>query len=565
LVASGWFGAGGLLTARREMRLVKTQLNTFTSAMTNYNVDGALGALDRADMHLGLAWAAGTAFPLSLLKWVPLVGSPIRALAGGHRAALETIAAGRIVAEAAGMLPASVTGGDHALSRVHGAAVHSEAEVARAELRLAAAGLALKGPAGAMLTPISDRAQRMIDKVGKAEAQFDEARAGLNVLAGLTAPDVDARLLVVALDSTELRPTGGDIGSFGVLHFHEGKVELEHYAASDSLPVPVPPMTPPAELVPALSYRGWDLTNANWWPDFPTSAANVVEMFRRQGGGTVDGVVALTDQVIARLLGVLGPVKLPSYAEPVTAEDFAQRALYEIELKRPSDVPQKKFLIELSAEVFNRLSHLSASDGTRVLGAVHQAAAAGEVQVWFARPEWQSAIAGTEWSGALPVGSPDRDFLMLVESNMVNSRANAELVRTAHYTVKRDDKGRLAGHLEITYKNQAERSSINPGYFGLLHLYVPKGAELVGGERAHDAEDGPYGYFSRSLEVPPKGELKVTFDYVLPDSVAQAAAYQLTWVRQSGTPRDSLTAFVGNRNFKSSPAARLLEVTAKAP
>jgi hypothetical protein len=565
LVGPGALGVDGLLTARREMRNVRVELNNFWVAMSGYNVDTARVALASAEQHLGRAWDAGTAFPLPLLKWIPLVGSPVRALESGHRAAKEIIGAGWIVADAAGELPASVAAGDHSLSRVHGAAVHSEAEVEQAALRLAAAGLALQGPVGAFLPPISERAQRMLDKVGRAETQFDEARGGLNILAGLTAPGVDARLLVVALDSTELRPTGGDIGSFGVVHIHDGKADLERYAASDSLPLPDPPMTPPAEMVPVLTARGWELTNANWWPDFPTSAANVAEMFRRQGGGKVDGVVALTDQVIARILEVLGPIRLPSYAEPVTAEGFAKRALYEIELKRPSDNPRKKFLIELSAEVFKRLSHLPSGDAPKVLGALHQAASAGEVQVWFSRPEWQSVIAGTEFSGALPATSPSRDFLMLVESNMVNSRANAELVRAARYTVTRHDDSHLAAHLEITYRNQGERSSINPGYFGLLHLYVPKGAELIGGGRAQDAEDGPYGFFTRSLEVPPKGELKVTFDYLLPASVGQAGTYEMTWLRQSGTPKDSLVVIVGDKRFEANPAQRQFEIAATAP
>ena len=56
----------------------------------------------------------------------------------------------------------------------------------------------------------------------------------------------------------------------------------------------------------------------------------------------------------------------------------------------------------------------------------------------------------------------------------------------------------------------------------------------------------------------------MTFDYLLPESVSQGETYELTWLRQSGTPRDSLTVIVGDRQFKANAADRLLEVTAKA-
>lgn len=557
VLGSGALAAERLLDARREMRAAKLDLNAAWLAMQGYDKDEARAALRRAEQHLDVAIRKGRRFPLSAFQALPLAGSPVRALHDGHRAAFETVAAGWLLIDAAEAFPTPGAGDNNNLTVAHGAAVDSGAGISRAEDRLGSAKDALEGPAGAFLPPIAQRAKRMMARVEDAANQLAEVRRGLGVMAALTEPGVDARLLLVAQDTTELRPTGGDLGSFGVLHFRGDKVELEGYSASDAMPLPDPPMEPPAELAPALS-RPWELSGANWWPDFPTSAANIAEMFRRQGGGQVDGVVAVTDDFIAKLIGVLGPIKVPGYAKPVTEKGFSARVIHEVELKRPLDNPQKKFVIELSREVFSRIRHLPPDLLPRTLDAVNRSLLAGDIQVWFARPGWQSAIAGTAWSGALP--APDGDFLMLAEANMVNSRANADLVRSARYRVQRRGDGRLVAHLQVVYRNQGPLSEINPHYNGFIRLYVPRGSALLGGEAARDAEDGSYGVFTQSVLVPPKGEQVVTFDYLLPDSVVRDGTYRLTWMRQVGTAADSLVVAAGDKSFKADPAERAFVV-----
>src|SRR5205823_4118421 len=133
-----------------------------------------------------------------------------------------------------------------------------------------------------------------------------------------------------------------------------GTAQLEHYEGFDQLPPPDPPMTPPPDLARSLP-RWWGISNVNWWPNFPTTAATAQEMYRRQGGGNVDGVVAITDNLMADIVGVLGPIQLPGYDQPVVEDGFSERVIYEVEVKVPQDVPQKKFLIELSKVIFDRV------------------------------------------------------------------------------------------------------------------------------------------------------------------------------------------------------------------
>jgi hypothetical protein len=563
----GLLSVAGLSGARTDLSTARSALEAARSAMTGHDVGGGRAALDRASSALNRAGDRAGRFPLVVLRPVPLVGSPVKALAAGVRAGQEATAAGRILNEAAAAFPTSGTGAGidgHNLSAFHAAAHSSSEALHGAGTHLAAARRALRGPAGALLPPVSSPAISLLKTVDGASRQLASAERGLRLLSSLTSPDTDVRLLLLSQDSMELRPTGGYIGSFGVFHFDHGAVDLERYESFEALPPPDPPMEAPAELA-AVADRPWDLSNSNWWSDFPTSARTAVEMFRRQGGGEVAGVIAVTEHVMARLVGPVGPIKLPSYAKPVTEEGFAERVLYEVELKRPEDNPRKKFLTELADEVFDRLFRLSSDKLPVVVEALGHAASAGDLQVYFTNPVWQADVAGSVLEGALPKAVPGGDFLMLSEINMTAGKANADLVRNVTYRVRKGSGGRLVANLEIEYRNNGVETVVNPYYNGLLHVYVPKGSELTEDSlgASEDAPDGPYTMISSQVYVEPEGRELISFTYRLPKSVPTKGLYRLNWLRQPGTPADTLTATVGNRTFEADPAKRRFGVTAR--
>jgi hypothetical protein len=551
--------------ARGEVTTARLALEAARVTLSANNLAGTTASLDRAAHSIDQASARGGKFPLNLLEPIPLVGSPVKALAAGGRAGQNAVAAGRILNGAVGSFLTPGTAGvdGHNLSAVHAAANASDGAVVTATARLTAAHDDLAGPAGAFLPQISSEARSLRRTVDGALRQLNSGNHGLDLVAKLTAPDTDARILLLSQDTMELRATGGFIGSFGVFHFDHGTVKLERFDSFEALPVPDPPMQAPDELATVQS-RPWDLSNSNWWPDFPTSAKTAVEMFRRQGGGEVNGVMAITETVMADLVGVFGPIDVPGYDQPVTKDGFAQRIVYEVELKRPLDSPRKKFLTLLSDTIFARLFALPPAQLPAVVKALGGAAGAGDLQVWFSDPAWEQNVAGTPVDGALPT-DPKGDFLLFAESNMTASKANADLVRAIHYGVKSTG-GHLVATLDIDYRDNGVESEVNPYYNGLIRVYVPKGSELAEDSMGftQDATDGPYTEISAQVFVAAKGEQRVTFTYTLPPGV-DAGGYHLTWIRQPGTPADTLTATIGSHTFDAGAVSGRRFVVSASP
>lgn len=555
-------GAVRLAAIRHDLVEGRDALNAAREAVMGRRDELAQRSLSSAEARLESARRRSAEFPLGLIRPVPLLGSPARAAAGTAKAGLKAVRAARIVATATKRFPAGGEASVHGqrLTAFHDAAVASGQALAKARIHLRAARLTMDGPAGALIPQISRPARSLRDEIDAMTGALDRARDGLALAAELTAGDSDARLLLLNQDSLELRPTGGYIGSYGVLRFLSGTVSLEKFEATESLPAAQPPLPPPPDLAPALP-RGWRLSNANWWPDFPTSARAARELFRRQGGGEVDGVVAITERLSARLIGAVGPLSLPSYEKPVVEAGFAERAVYEVELKRPLDQPRKKFLIELGEVLFDRLFDIPAERVPRVADAMEDAAASGDLQLWFADTARQRRIAPTVLGGRLP--RTDGDFLMLVDANLSASKANIGVVKDVTYRVRRQGQ-RLRALVQVRVRNRVPQSQINPSYNSYLRLYVPLGARRLGGKPLGErAEDGPYRVFTESVDVQPLQERVVTFEYLLPPSVAPEGRYSLVWVRQPGTPGDSLDAeFAGEGHFELPGDRRSLRVTA---
>jgi len=548
-----------LAGARQELLLLRSDLTTARSFLSQGDGDEAKAVLDRANRHLENARTSTSAVTVRLMKIVPVLGSPGRALTGATRAAGESLAAGQIVADASASFPTSassaVEGQD--LRPFHAAAARSQDAIRTADVRLQSAAAALGGPAGASLPLISKPARAKRAEVEQGRRKLAGAQRGLSLLVDLTAPEADIRLLVLAQDTLELRPAGGFIGSYGVLHFLHGTAKLEKYEATEDLPLPVPPLAPPPSLALHLT-QPWTLSNANWSPDFPTTSGYATELFRRQGGGEVDGVLALTELATARLVGALGSLQLPSYPQPVVEDGFDRRIVYEVELKQPQDVPRKKYLVELSNVLFDRLFHLPAEKLPTVADAVRRSIGAGDIQLWFKDRGRQQILTGTEVSGALP--AERGDFLMVVDANMTASKANLEVTKRMDYTVSRDRNGRMVGRLHVELRNEGEQSPVNPLYNGYLRIYVPLGAQLVnqGLDTRQLPPEGPFEVFSHLLIVGAKQQAVATFEYLLPESVGGGGDYDLTWVRQVGTPRDELRLVVDGRAAQIDTTTRSL-------
>ncbi|MFZ5982031.1 MAG: DUF4012 domain-containing protein, partial [Patescibacteria group bacterium] len=122
------------------------------------------------------------------------------------------------------------------------------------------------------------------------------------------------KYLFLFQNNNEMRPTGGFIGTYALLDIFDGRIKRLKvdgiFNPDGQLREKVVPPAPIQKISAA-----WSLHDSNWWPDFPTSAEKASWFWEKTGGPTVDGVIAMTPEVIKKLLEITGPIELPEYGK----------------------------------------------------------------------------------------------------------------------------------------------------------------------------------------------------------------------------------------------------------
>jgi hypothetical protein len=260
------------------------------------------------------------------------------------------------------------------------------------------------------------------------------------------------KLLVVAQNSAEIRPTGGFVGSYGLLDVGETGLSLDQYRDVYTLKVPKrQPPAPPGMLVnPTLTFR-----DANWWMDYPTSARAMLGFWTGYGEPQVDGIVAIDVIAVRNLLRVTGPITLPSYKTTFTADNLLEELLYLIEVKARGGEGKKDVLVALAAELQSRVLASGVSDLIRVASSLAASADQKHVQIYFTDPAVQAAVADTGWSGSVAPPSGTTDVLGVCNAMTAGGKVNIAMRKSIDYSVELGADGSAETTLVLDYANRA--------------------------------------------------------------------------------------------------------------
>ena len=116
-------------------------------------------------------------------------------------------------------------------------------------------------------------------------------------------------------DPADGRASSGATGSWTIDRGRIIERSFQDVAPLD-FPWDYPRIEPPRALADYLlgPEQPWQFADANWSPDYPTSASDALRLYANQTGDSrFDGVIAITTYTIDELLKVTGPVTVPDY------------------------------------------------------------------------------------------------------------------------------------------------------------------------------------------------------------------------------------------------------------
>lgn len=295
--------------------------------------------------------------------------------------------------------------------------------------------------------------------------------------------DRPTKYLVLFQNNFELRATGGFLGSLAIVDIAGGavrKLDVPGGGAYDFQGQLSEKVASPEPL--HLVNPHWQLQDANWWPDFPTTAKKVMWFYEKSGGTSVDGVLAMTPTLFVRLLDATGPIDLTEkYGVVITSENMMRETLLAIKENEDAARP-KQIIADLVPIVLERLFAGDGSAKLAALAAFDAALREKDLQLYETDKLTQEALAKLGWDGAvLPA---ERDALLVVDTNIGGGKTDGvidELIEH-HATIAED------GAVEVTVRvTRTHHGTVGDPLTGVRNVnferfYVPKGSTFLRAE-----------------------------------------------------------------------------------
>jgi hypothetical protein len=402
--------------------------------------------------------------------------------------------------------------------------------------------------------------------------------------------------LLLGQNQQEIRATGGFIGVAVRATIDRGDLTNLVYTESTAVD-PLPPRYPnnPAAPEPIYWYLWMEkllFRDANWSPHFPSSAAQIAELYRLGRGVQVDGAITGTKQLMIDMVDLLGDVRVPDLAEPLTREtaDYytnADNSPYKCSERHVAGSGmgsgyrgKRCFDEDLFLALKYRLtSQLSDQQRAAIVRTIKTALDRKNIIIHVFNPDQGRVLEELGWNGAIP--TVDHDYLLVVDSSLPGHTAKA-VVRQWDYQVSLQVDKPATARLRVRYDHQGTRQKgqvcrqsefIYDCYWNYFRIYIPRTATNVvappvplhegsekliwgysdadSGSLVRDADTGPArltevgGY----IAVEPGSITTIPLEYQLPWKIVRpregaSFEYRLLLQKQPGMDRDQVSVSV---------------------
>lgn len=392
-----------------------------------------------------------------------------------------------------------------------------------------------------------------------ARDRLSSVRALLPLVADLFTCCGTKTYLIILQNNFELRPTGGFIGSFGLLTVKEGRVidfkVMDVYTADGQLRGHV---DPPPPIRKYLSQPNWFLRDSNFDPDFATSSVQAAWFLEKELGTKVDGVIGVNLFVASDLLRVVGPLTLSDFNnEVVSADNFFFKAQYFTGKDFfPGSTLKKDFLTGTINALETQLLQSPRFPVFELVAVVKKALEEKNILFYSFDEPIQKRIEKEGWGGRMTAvscstplssgGSCFADYLSVVEANLGVNKANYFVEKAITIEKKIGKDGMIESIVSLAYENKGVPAVLTSDpYSAYIRVFTPLGSKLVNITlntvpiAPNDIDTEQYGtdktVFGFFIRIAPDNKALVKITYTLPSPLSSdSSSYQLFFQKQGG-------------------------------
>jgi len=377
--------------------------------------------------------------------------------------------------------------------------------------------------------------------------------------------------LFLLQNNNELRPTGGFIGTVGIMKIKNGEIidfETDNVYDYDKFAINKLKIQPPAPINKYTGVKYWYLRDSNWSPDFTLASKKIEEFYHKEANlsagqlpnHNIDGIIAITPKIIKEFLAITGAIDIDSFV--FNKDNFVERLQYLVEVGyEEQNVPfwQRKNIVgRLGQKLINRAENINVNGWVELTKSIFNNLNQKHILVNIKNPVVQQNIEMQNWAGA--INSTQDDYLAVIDANLAALKSNQCVTRQINYSFVPDERSlnvqKIKARVDIIYKNNCTFTWKSTRYRTYTRIYAPLGSEWIKtiGSMDNDrssvpgktdvSEESDKTVFGTFIAVEPGETGTLSFEYYLPDYLSEkifnGKEYNLYLQKQAGTYNDKL-------------------------
>lgn len=371
-------------------------------------------------------------------------------------------------------------------------------------------------------------------------------------------------------NDTELRPTGGFLGVYGLATVKDADltdITTDDVYALDGPADAGPRPAPPAPIQKYLGVSKWFLRDANWSPDFTVASRQMAQFFaqeyaiaKKSEAPPIDGMFTIDTEVARDVLHITGPIKIQD--KTFTEDNVVDELEFAVEkgfVKEGVSYEARKGIVgELVKQVIDRLESMPVEKLLGALDVVKKNLEEKHILLAMRDADLEDEILDKDWGGKLlPV---DGDYVSVIDANLASLKTDPTVQRAIKYSIAVQKDGTHTGTVAITYTHKGRFDWKTTRYRTYTRLYLPPGTKFLGvnGAMENDkikdpgrhpgkadvASDLQRTSFGAFISVEPGETKTLSFTFALSpevENLIKNGSYRLDAEKQPGTVAHGLT------------------------
>lgn len=376
------------------------------------------------------------------------------------------------------------------------------------------------------------------------------------------------KYLVLLQNNTELRPSGGFIGTFALVETKfarivDIKINTNIYKLDDKydyiLQVPAP-----EPLQTILKGKYWSMHDANWSPDFPTSAQQVAWFYNEEGGENIDGVISINATVIANILDIIGPIKLDKYPDEINNLNFFDVLHQNIEKdyfanQDNREINEPKTIL---ADLLPVIKEKAVGKQFRgdVIKLIFNEIKEKQLQFYSSNSQIEKTVSLLGFSGKIEITKSATDYLSINNANIGGQKSSLNIVQNTNLRVFVDTGGNINNTISISRQHIGDGQWPDADNINYMRVLVPKGSilkqiqndgeDIINKTDISEEKDKTVWGFWFNTPIGTKREVLINYD--LPFTLTNINDYQLLWQKQSGVISEKIQVSVNDQEIYNS-------------